>query len=153
MVCTGQSRTGQRTVHSIVKWVGANQPPPKTTGVVTVAKPVTGWVYFGRGIQARQMADGEVHVRRVEKVTRLKGRNEDLQRASRRNARSVHEFAGMAKISEMSPTQAMEMRDACGDDSDKQMHWLREHPQCRTEKCGAAHLPKKRVTVYSKRKK
>lgn len=118
-----------------------------------MAKPVSGWAYFGRGIHARQMADGDVQVRRVENVARLKDNNEDRQRASRRSARNVHEFAGLAKISEMSPTQAMEMRDACGDDSDRQMHWLREHPQCRTEKCGAARLPKKRVTSYSKRKK
>ncbi len=118
-----------------------------------MAKPVTGWVHLGHGTHVRQMADGSVEGKRFENVARLKDRNEDRQRASRRNARNVHEFAGMAKISEMSPTQAMEMRDACGDDSDKQMHWLREHPQCRTEKCGAAHLPKKRVTSYSKRKK
>ena len=111
----------------------------------------TGWVHLGKGIQVRELADGQVEARRQENVSRLMDTNERRQRASKRNARNVHEFAGLAKVAEMSPTQAMEMRDTCGDDSDKQSRWLRDHPECRTENCGAARLPKKRIYSYGKR--
>jgi hypothetical protein len=108
------------------------------------------FVHLGDGLWVRSRPDGKVEARRFENVAALARDNQDRQRQSKRNPRTVHTFGPLTKMAEMSPTQQMQMEHETGGNPDHRAAWIRDHPEVRTEDCGANKLPPRRKYFFRK---
>jgi len=109
------------------------------------------WRQFGKG-RIRSLGKGKAEYQRRERPRESREANAEAQKEARRHPRSAETSKeGGRMIAEMTPLQHNEMMRKCGNDPEKHMMFLRDHPEALLVPERQANLPPKRIFSFPKR--